>query len=387
MPGPSRRVDRDRCRRRECRRVGVAGGPSFDRLSQLREPSTGSAVKPAAHGEVRPRLSRRRVDGDRLTRRQCPDRARSPSRRRRPGPALRARDRRPSRATAASSGLPTSRLTRSALATIDGPRTRHAEVCVSRPAPILQRRRHPGPDDPQHPVPDLGGLRPILRSGRPPVRIPGLRPPRSGSTRPKSDGGARRDQRRRVGAEVPERGVGAPEQVPSARRRRRVHRRVRPGDRHRPSRHRQSAASPGAAGATADRARRGRRTPARTHRSHTDRASPEWIATTSSTVSPAAAATSAEIVPVVDHVENDLRIGPVRRRRSETDSRFREQQSSRRHRIERVGIGRTTTSTVSAPGTTSTTSGWSMSGATSRGVTSSARAPYRRTSTAQPQKA
>ena len=138
--------------------------------------------------------------------------------------------------TAASRGLPTRRLTRSRDCPVDRPRPRYGEVGVSRPASVLQRRRHPGADDPQHPV--LGGLRSIFRSGRPAVRISHRRPPRKGLDGPQADGRAWRDQRRRVGAEVPQRGIGVPQHVPPSRRRRRIHRRVGPGDRHRAGRHR-----------------------------------------------------------------------------------------------------------------------------------------------------
>ena len=190
--------------------------------------------------------------------------------------------------------LPTSRLTRSALRAIHRPGTRHAEVGVPRPPAILERRRHPGADDPQHRSP---------RSGRHACHSPfwaGFVPDPSRRSRPdraEADGGAGRDQRRRVGAEVPQRRrrcgrAGAnrpatPTGTPPCTARR------SPPTRPAPT----SAGSPAAAAAASDRARTGRRTRARTHRSRSGTTHPSGGRPRRRRSSPAAAATSARSSP------------------------------------------------------------------------------------------
>ena len=231
--GPRRHVDHDRGRRVGAdrqprtgdRRRRAEAGP---RLRAARA-QYGSDVEAAADGEVAPERAGGRLDG----RRRRPDAtvrgARSADVATTAGPDVATSSPPSVSRTAASGGLPTSRLSSCRSGSSSAPDERHADGAVPGPAPVLHGRRPARVRD---------------RAARSPVRPAAWRhePPGSrGASGParllgqlvridEPDGRAGRDQRGRLPLGVPEPGVRVPEEVPTAGRRTRVHGGVRVGD-------------------------------------------------------------------------------------------------------------------------------------------------------------
>ena len=142
-------------------------------------------------------------------------------------------------------------------------------------------------------------------------RIPGVCVPRSVNWA-EAHRRAGSDQRRRVRVEIPQRRIRVPEQVPPSRRRRRVRRRVGPGDGYGAGRHRrtwrrpprqvQPRIEPGEIGEP-------RREPAEVAAVHRPRVEGDHVLDGQ----PCSSGNVSEIFAVVDHIENNLTIQPVNR--------------------------------------------------------------------------
>ena len=177
--------------------------------------------------------------------------------------------------TAASGGLPTSRLASAARGRVQRAGARHAEVGVAGAAQVLHGGQGPGPDDGEGPVASCGDRH---RTNR--TRVPGAS---------SAAGHAR---------VVPQHRVRRADQLPAARARRAGTRPVYgPGERHRPGRHRGTRESPGAARAAVGQPGQVAEARARTRRRRRGTRPPRGCCGTSSAATPHRAATSARSGP------------------------------------------------------------------------------------------